>query len=69
MEPYNYAVRGLLRTKAPGLTKLIGKEAAAVRLFSSLIIDNNKAKNLLDWHPVTSMDEQLCKILKNEKNI
>jgi len=40
-----------------------------VRLFSSLTIDSNKARNLLDWHPVTTMDEQLCKIAENEKNI
>ena len=49
--------------------KLLGKEADAVRLFSSLAVDSNKARDLLDWHPVTTMDEQLCKIIKNEKNI
>jgi nucleoside-diphosphate-sugar epimerase len=51
------------------VAKLLGKEADAVRLFSSLTIDSGKARNLLDWHPVTTMDEQLCKITKNEKNI
>jgi nucleoside-diphosphate-sugar epimerase len=51
------------------MAKLIGREADAVRLFSSLIVDSNKARDLLDWHPVTTMDEQLCKITKNEKNI
>jgi len=51
------------------VAKLLGKEADAVRLFSSLIVDNSKARDLLDWHPVTTMDEQLCKITKNEKNI
>jgi nucleoside-diphosphate-sugar epimerase len=49
--------------------KLLGKEADAVRLFSSLIVDSSKARNLLDWYPVTTMDEQLCKITANEKNI
>ena len=49
--------------------KLLGKEADAVRLFSSLVVDSSKAKDLLDWHPVTSMDEQLCKIIENEKSI
>jgi nucleoside-diphosphate-sugar epimerase len=46
------------------VAKLLGKEANAVRLFSSLIVDSGKARNLLDWHPITTMDEQLCKITK-----
>jgi len=51
------------------VAKLLGKEADAVRLFSSLVIDSSKARDLLDWHPVTTMDEQLCKITEHEKNI
>jgi len=51
------------------VAKFLGKEADAVRLFSSLVVDSNKARNLLDWHPITTMDEQLCKITENEKNI
>lgn len=51
------------------IAKLIGKETDAVRLFSSLVIDNNKARSLLGWHPVSTMDEQLSKIMENEKNI
>ena len=51
------------------VVKLLDKEADAVRLFSSLIVDSSKARGLLDWHPVTTMDEQLCKITENEKNI
>lgn len=51
------------------VAKLLGKEADAVRLFSSLIVDSSKARNLLDWHPVTTMDKQLCKIKENENNI
>jgi nucleoside-diphosphate-sugar epimerase len=51
------------------VAKLLGKEVDAVRLFSSLVVDSGKARNLLDWHPVITMDEQLCKITKNEKNI
>jgi nucleoside-diphosphate-sugar epimerase len=50
------------------VAKLLGKEADAVRLFSSLIVDSSKARDLLDWHPVTTMNEQLCKITKYEKN-
>ena len=51
------------------VAKILGKEADAVRLFSSLIVDSSKARDLLNWHPVTTMDEQLCKITANEKNI
>ena len=51
------------------VAKLLGKEADAVRLFSSLAVNSSKARDLLDWHPVTTMDEQLCKITENEKNI
>ena len=51
------------------VAKLLGKEADAVRLFSSLVIDSSKARDLLDWHPVTTMDEQLYKITEHEKNI
>jgi nucleoside-diphosphate-sugar epimerase len=51
------------------VARLLGKEADAVRLFSSLVVDSSKARDLLDWHPVTTIDEQLCKITKNEKNI
>jgi nucleoside-diphosphate-sugar epimerase len=51
------------------VAKLLGKEADAIRLFSSLTVDSSKARDLLDWHPVTTMDEQLCKITTNEKNI
>ena len=51
------------------VAKLLGKEADAVRLFSSLVIDSSKARDLLDWHPVKTMDEQLCKITVHEKSI
>jgi nucleoside-diphosphate-sugar epimerase len=51
------------------VAKLLGKEADVTRLFSSLIVDSSKARDLLDWHPITTMDEQLCKITENEKNI
>ena len=51
------------------MAKLLGKEADAVRLFSSLAVNSSKARDLLDWHPVTTIDEQLCGITANEKNI
>jgi len=51
------------------VAKLLGKEAYAVRFFSSLVVDSSKANDLVDWSPVTSMDEQLCEITANEKSI
>lgn len=51
------------------IAKLFGKEADATRLFSSLMVDSSKARNLLDWQAVTTINEQLLKIEKNEKNI
>ena len=51
------------------VAKILGNEADAIRLFSSLTIDNGKARELLDWQPITTMDEQLGKIVENEKSI
>lgn len=41
------------------LAKLIGKRDEANRLFGSLQVDSSKARNLLGWQPVCTMDEQL----------
>lgn len=52
--------------------KLIGKGDIANRLFGSLQVDSSKARDLLGWQPVITMDEQLQKIVKvsiDEKNI
>jgi nucleoside-diphosphate-sugar epimerase len=51
------------------VAKLLNKEADAVRLFSSLVVNSNKARNLLDWQPITTIDEQLNKMKENEKGI
>ena len=51
------------------MAKLIGRDADAVRLFSSLVIDSSKARDLLDWKPVITMDEVLKKIANNDKSI
>lgn len=45
----------------------LGKKADAVRLFSSLQVDNSKARTTLDWSPKITMDEQLAK-MDNETN-
>jgi len=41
--------------------KLIGKADVAERLFGSLQVDSNKARELLGWQPVVTMDKQLKK--------
>ncbi len=42
--------------------KMIGKADVANRLFGSLQVDSSKARDLLGWKPVVTMDEQLKKI-------
>ena len=51
------------------VAKILGKEDDIIRLVSSLTIDSGKARDLLNWKPKTTMNEQLCKINENEKNI
>lgn len=43
------------------VAKLIGKEDVAERLFGSLQVDSSKARELLGWKPVITMDKQLKK--------
>lgn len=42
---------------------LLGKQEVAARLFGSLQVDSSKAKDLLGWQPVITMDEQLKKMV------
>jgi len=59
---------GLMRLAA----KLMGKSDVADRLFGSLQVDSSKARDLLGWEPVITMDDQLKKTAEayqNEKNI
>lgn len=55
------------------VAKLVGKDDVANRLFGSLQVDSSKARDLLGWQPVITMDEQLNKTvaayLKNEKTL
>jgi nucleoside-diphosphate-sugar epimerase len=55
------------------VAKLLGKGAVANRLFGSLQVDSSKARDLLGWKPVITMDEQLKKTvdayLENEKTL
>lgn len=41
------------------LARLMGKRVVADRLLGSLVVDSSKARGLLGWKPVFSMDEQL----------
>ncbi len=41
------------------VAKLLGKGAMANRLFGNLQVDSSKAKSLLGWSPVVTIDEQL----------
>ena len=45
--------------------KLLGKGAVANRLFGSLQVDSSKARDLLGWEPVITMDEQLAMMAKD----
>lgn len=45
--------------------RLLGKSAMADRLLGSLVIDSSKARELLDWQPVVTMDEQLRKMARD----
>ena len=42
--------------------RLLGKGDIANRLFGSLQVDSSKARDLLGWKPVVTMDEQLKKM-------
>jgi Nucleoside-diphosphate-sugar epimerases len=44
----------------------VGKQALAQQLLSSLVVDNTKARSLLAWEPVASVDEQLRKIAEHD---
>ena len=47
------------------IARLMGKQAINSRLFASLQVDSSKTRDLLDWQPVVTMDEQLSKIAEN----
>ncbi len=47
------------------IAQLIAKQDVTNRLFSSLQVDNSKARDLLGWRPVISMDEELRKIAES----
>ena len=46
--------------------KLLGKGAVADRLFGNLQVDSSKARDLLGWEPVVTMDEALERMFSVE---
>lgn len=48
--------------------KFIVKGAVANRLFGSLQVDCTKARNLLGWQPVVTMDGQLAKMAREDNS-
>lgn len=48
--------------------KLAGKHNITARLFGNLQIDIDKARQLLGWKPVTTMDQQLNKMAELDRN-
>lgn len=49
------------------VAKLIGKQTIADRLFGDLQIDISRARQLLGWKPIKTMDQQLKKIAELDK--
>lgn len=49
--------------------KLLGKSELANRLFGNLQIDSSKARDLLRWNPVVTMEEQLAKMVREDNNL
>ncbi|MBK1681848.1 UDP-glucose 4-epimerase family protein [Rhodocyclus tenuis] len=48
------------------VVSMLGKGAVADRLLGSLVVDSSKARALLGWTPVISMDEQLQKMAQHD---
>lgn len=48
---------------------LLGKGAVADRLLGSLVVDSSKARDLLGWRPVVSMDGQLQKMARHDARV
>lgn len=49
--------------------RVLGKGAVVDRLFGSLVVDSSKARELLGWTPVISMDKQLQKMALHDSRI
>ena len=50
------------------LSRLLGKQAVWNRLAGSLAVDNSEARKVMDWTPITTMDEELKRIADSMKD-
>lgn len=50
-------------------TRCTGKSLLADRLFGSLVVDDSKARQMLGWHPPSSMDEQFKKMALHDSRV
>ncbi len=51
------------------IARLLGKRVVSDRLLGSLVVDCSKARDLVGWKPVVSMDEQLKKMALHDMRI
>jgi nucleoside-diphosphate-sugar epimerase len=51
------------------VAKMLGKAEAASRLLGSLVVDNSPARDVLGWHPVVTMEEQLRKMAHHDSRV
>jgi len=51
------------------VARLLGRRIAVDRLLGSLVVDSSKARDLLGWKPVISMDEQLKEMASHDARI
>ena len=51
------------------VAKMLGKAEVASRLLGSLVVDNSPACDVLGWHPVVTMEEQLRKMAHHDSRV
>jgi nucleoside-diphosphate-sugar epimerase len=56
---------GLMRLAA----RFTGKSSLADRLFGSLVVDDSKARQMLGWHPPSTMDDQLQRMALHDLRV
>lgn len=68
-----YGCRNRLFSASESLVRLAarctGNASLAKRLFGSLVIDDSNARQMLGWHPPTTMDEQLKKMALHDSRV
>lgn len=62
--PVFYLPTGLMAWVA----RVFGKQAVWQRLSGSLEVDNSNAQTVMGWRPISTMDEELKRIVSYEKN-